>query len=505
MDALTMILTVVIGGLLLYRYASKNFSHFQDLGLRHVQPVPILGNMAPILFRRINFHEYMRQLYNKFSGEKYFGFYQYNTPIYVIRDPEVITAIAVKNFDSFVDHTDTIDEELNPLLARNLFFLRGDDWREMRRAVSPAFTSGKMKMMFELFGECAEQFVGSLRTLARNGVDFDMKDLICRYTVDVVASCAFGVTVNSIEDPGNEFFVFSRKHMNFEGDLSLKFFLTSLFKRLPKSLRLRLFPKQVNEFFLRLVERTVRLREENRVSRPDMIQLLMESREKGTRMSITDMTSHAFLFFFAGFDSTATFMCFLCHEIGMNPEVKEKLLAEIEGVLKETNGKPSYEAISQMKYLDAVINETLRLYPLTAIMDRVCTKQYHLPPPRDGITEPVSLKPGDIIWFSGHCLHRDPNYFPEPNTFRPDRFLKREVENTVYMPFGLGPRLCVGNRFAILVSKMMLFHLLACCEIEPCEKTPRRIEFSKKGFIMLSEKGFWLKLRARESCLLRGS
>jgi len=225
----------------------------------------------------------------------------------------------------------------------------------------------------------------------------------------------------------------------------------------------------------------------------------METRNKdsGPEFNINEMTAQAFVFFLAGFESVSTAMCFMTHLVAVNPDVQSKLREEVDDVLKQTNGKPTYEAINRMKYLDAVINESLRLYPVAAFLDRQCVKEFELPPATsDG--EPITLKPGDIVWFPSYALHRDPKYYSQPDKFNPERFLNGDVNNSVYMPFGIGPRVCIGNRFALMEAKVMLFYLLWRYDLEPDIKTKIPMVLNKKSFVMLAEGGFWLKLRPRK-------
>ncbi|EFN80303.1 Cytochrome P450 9e2, partial [Harpegnathos saltator] len=162
----------------------------------------------------------------------------------------------------------------------------------------------------------------------------------------------------------------------------------------------------------------IEIRDEKNITRPDMIQLMMETRDKNTgpAFDIDEMAAQAFIFFAGGFDSMSSVMYFLAHEVATNPDVQSKLRVEIDQVLEQNDGKPTYEAINSMKYMDAVITECLRLYPLVAFIDRLCVKEFELPPPTpDG--KPVIVKPGESVWLPNHSLHRDPTYYPEPDKF----------------------------------------------------------------------------------------
>lgn len=500
MEFSTLILIIITTCICLYYFISSKLSHFKRLNIPHVRPIPLLGHMAPFIFRRLSLEENIRRIYNLFLDVKYFGFYEFMTPIYVIRDPEMITTIAIKNFDNFCDHRDLLNKEIEPLMSKNLFAINGDYWREMRKLLSPTFTSGKIKIMFKLICECAENLTNFITNDSGNiGKTYDMKNVLSRYANDVVATCAFGISVDSFKHPNNEFLLLAKEAAKFTSN-PLKILINKNFPLLGRLLRLKLFSSRIQNFFKEVIADTVKTRDEQKIIRPDMIHLMMEKRDKdhGLTIDIDEMTAHAFVFLIAGFDSTSSAMCFLTHEVGTNFDIQNKLRTEIDDILTQTNGKPIYEAISQMKYLDAVVNETLRLYPLGSFLDRLCVKEFILPPATtDG--EPITVKPGDNIWFPHYSLHRDPKYYFQPDKFDPDRFLNGEVDNSVYMPFGIGPRICIANRFALIKLKIMIFYLLWRCDLEPDIKTRIPIVLSKKSFVMTSENGFWLKLRARKS------
>jgi len=115
-----------------------------------------------------------------------------------------------------------------------------------------------------------------------------------------------------------------------------------------------------------------------------------------------------------------------------------------------------------MKYLNAVVNETLRLYPIATFLDRMCVKETKLPPATSDGDHSKAWRL-DMV-FPTFSLHRDPKYYPQPDKFCPERFLNDDVDNSIYMPFGFGPRLCIGNKFALIEVKIMLFYLLWRCE-----------------------------------------
>jgi cytochrome P450 family 9 len=145
-----------------------------------------------------------------------------------------------------------------------------------------------------------------------------------------------------------------------------------------------------------------------------------------------------------------------------------------------------------------VINEALRLYPPVGFLDRKCEKPYELPPALPG-EKPFVVNKGMNFWIPTYAIHNDKKYYDNPEKFYPERFLNDKMHHNslCYMPFGLGPRMCIANRFALLELKVLLFHLLARCELKPSAKTTSPIKFSK-NLIPMPENGFWLNIQRRK-------
>ncbi|KMQ92393.1 cytochrome p450 9e2 [Lasius niger] len=499
MEYWTILLSIVIGSLGIH-YLFRNYNFFKRHGVIHYTPsVPILGAMTSVIFRRTSVVDFIDKIYNFNPNAKYFGVYATTNPVFWLRDPEIIKSILVKNFEAFPDRRGFAD--LNePLLANNLFSIRGQKWRDVRALLSPSFTSSKMKMMFTLMSECAVDFANFLSTsVPAEKSDMEIKDAFTKYTNDVIATCAFGIKIDSMKDPTNKFYVYGKEATSFFVTRTFKFLLLSTFPTLGRILDIKLIDDHVSGFFKDIIKTTIATRDAENITRPDMIQLMMDIRGKEGRreLNIDDMTAQAFIFFFGGFDTTSTAMSFVAHELAANPDVQIKLRQEIDKVLEESNGEVTYETINQFEYLDLVINETLRLYPPVAFLERICDKAYELPPALPG-EKPFTMKKGMICWIPVFAIHHDAKYYDDPEKFRPERFLDNKMyhNSSFYMPFGLGPRMCIANRFAMLEVKVLLFHLLARCELKPCAKTTLPLKF-QKGLIMMPEGGFWLNVQRR--------
>lgn len=162
-----------------------------------------------------------------------------------------------------------------------IFVITGQKWRHMRSTLSPAFTSSKMKAMFVLITECADEFTDCImKTSKKNeNIVLEMKDLFTRYASDVVGTCAFGIKCDSLGDRNNEFFTMGQKATDFSGIRGLKFVGYAVSPFLMKLFKIKLFAQDVSDFFRTLVKTTIETREKLGIVRPDMLNLLMEARK----------------------------------------------------------------------------------------------------------------------------------------------------------------------------------------------------------------------------------
>lgn len=182
----------------------------------------------------------------------------------------------------------------------------------------------------------------------------------------------------------------------------------------------------------------------------------------------------------AGFTGVATTLNFLCYELSLNPEIQQRLYEEIVETNDQLDGKPlTFETLQKMQYMDMVVSEILRLWPIAVQMDRSVSKQY-LFEDKDGTK--VLLQPNDRIWIPVYALHRDPKFYPNPDKFDPERFSeqnKRNIYPNTYLPFGNGPRACIASRLALLELKAIIYHMLLEFKIDVSPKT--QIPIKLKG------------------------
>lgn len=210
------ILVCLIIFLLLKKIIEPTF-YWKKRNVKYLKPWPLLGNMEKVIMRKQSFLDNLKEMYNTYPNERYYGIYRFNHPMLLVKDLDLIKQITVKSFDHFPDHLSVTDENLDPLMAKMLISLKGDRWKEMRAFLSPAFTSSKMKVMFHLISDCAEQLTEHFLVRNKNLIELEMKDMFSKFTNDVIATTAFGIKCDSLKSPNNKFFEMGKEATNAKG------------------------------------------------------------------------------------------------------------------------------------------------------------------------------------------------------------------------------------------------------------------------------------------------
>uniref|UniRef100_A0A0K8TUK3 unspecific monooxygenase n=1 Tax=Epiphyas postvittana TaxID=65032 RepID=A0A0K8TUK3_EPIPO len=511
------------------------FTLFARIGLNYAPAIPLVGDMAGVILQREHTVDVLTKSYDSFPDDRFVGRYEFMTPYVLIKDPELLKKVTVKDFDYFVDRSLVINAKVEPLFGRALVGLRSEEWRDMRSTLSPAFTSSKIRQMVPFMVDVGEKMMSSLKSKIEQSKDGyivqEAKNLTSRYANDVIATCAFGLEINSqFED--NLFYKMSSETTNFSTATKIKLFAFRIVPWFMYMLKLNIFPMKIRKFYTDVVLGAMKQREQMNIHRPDMINLLMEakkgqlahdtkttkdehagfatveesdvgrSKTKITAWSDMDLVAQAVIFLFAGYETVSTTMAFLLHELAVNPECQEKLLEEIRENEKRNNGKFDYNSVQHMTYLDMIVSEVLRKWPAAPVVDRLCMSDYNLGKPNSKATNDIILRKGQSVQIPLWSFQHDPKYFPNPDKFDPERFSeenKHNIDPFTYMPFGLGPRNCIGSRFALCEVKVMAYQLLQHIEVSPCEKTTIPIRLCKKnGLRIMVEGGHWLRFRARK-------
>ncbi|XP_068082054.1 cytochrome P450 6k1-like [Anabrus simplex] len=258
-------------------YFNGNFNYWKKKGVPYLKPEPFFGNLRDLTLLRTSTAEMFQKLYHEFEGHPFAGLYQSRTPALLLRDPELIKIFLAKDFQHSQHRGFKLDEKRDPLTA-NIFTLGGPRWRILRTKLTPSFTSVKIKQMFHLMEECSETLQSFLLESAKRGEEVELKEVLAKFSTDIIGTCAFGIQSNSMTDPDSEFRKMGRKMFDPTIASALRKYMQLFLPTLAKILNVSIIGKEVTRFFTSVVKETVEYREKHGVMRNDFLQLLMQLR-----------------------------------------------------------------------------------------------------------------------------------------------------------------------------------------------------------------------------------
>ncbi|CAG2175942.1 unnamed protein product [Oppiella nova] len=361
----------------------------------------------------------------------------------------------------------------DPILDNTLNLKRDSEWKRIRTLITPTFTVGKLKRMTPLILKCVDTMTDNIDKIIANSngnlsAPVDVKLVTSAYVMESMIQVAFGRKVSALADPNNPIIENFRKFFDFNVAFLTEFFrdfTLSLIDDRKRDLETRSPVKRVD--FLQLMLNSMRdnnneaidgsegYTDSQRAEKYREIQPTADMNDKS--LSYDELIAQCVMFLTAGYESSSATLSMCLHNIAKHPEVQHKLYEEIHTFHKQKKSSTdSYETMHSLKYMDAVIDETLRLFTSPIARERVANEDYELK--GTGIT----IKKGHLVHIPAYAMHRDPDNFVDPESFRPERFLAENIAHNpyTYLPFGAGPRNCIGMRLAQLEIKLALVNLL---------------------------------------------
>ncbi|XP_016361510.1 cytochrome P450 3A30-like [Sinocyclocheilus anshuiensis] len=463
---------------LLYIYGVWPHGFFKKLGIPGPRPWPFFGTFLSYTKGFFNFDMECAKKYGKV-----WGIYDGRLPILMVTDLEMIKAIMVKEcYSTFTNRRETNADLAGPF-ADGITVVKDERWKRIRSSLSPYFTSGRLKEIFPIAVTHADRFIKNMQKKDEQPVK--VKEVVAPYSLDVVTSSSFSVDIDSINNADDPFVTNIKKFFKFSL-FSPLFLILALFPSVANLLGkmgISLFSRSSMEFFYNVLKKIKDEHNKESNGRVDFLQLMLQNQIPGDHFEDTDeqpakgLTDHEILsqslvFILGGYETTSTTLTYLLYNLATNPDCLEKLLEEID-----TNFPPdtpiTYDALMKIDYLEMAINESMRLLPTTPRLERVCKKTVEL----NGVTIPKDT----LVGIPTYVLCRDPQLWESPDEFRPERFSpesKSEINQYIFMPFGLGPRNCIGMRFAQMIMKLLVVKLLQNFSIETCKETQIPLELN---------------------------
>uniref|UniRef100_A0A2M4APP5 Putative cytochrome p450 6g1 n=1 Tax=Anopheles triannulatus TaxID=58253 RepID=A0A2M4APP5_9DIPT len=502
---LTLVLICFVA-FLLWFVTTIGTRYWQRSLVPYIEGRPVVGNFLEALLMRKSMFDLMDELYasDRVRDSALFGISKLITPTLVLREPELIKQILIKDAAFFSNRTMCTDPHGDPIGYYNLLMIRNPLWKQLRSYLTPSLSLSKIKQMYPLVLQIGVDMVASLDALPeiRPGVrETEFKELSARYTTDVIASTFFGIRSNCLQDAESEFRHYGRKIFEYGPGRGITMASFFFMPELVPYLRLKLFPRDTELFLKTIIEQEIARREKSGESRGDFIDSLIALKNNNASLGVDEkiplkgdvLVAQAATFYMASFETTSSVLSFALYELTRNPDIQTKLRDEVRALVQKYGEDIPYEALNnEMPYLGTVISETARLYPVLPFLERQCSLPdgatgFKLEPHHDFVI-PNKMP----ILIPIYAIHRDPKYFPNPHQFDPDRFSKDNLDQILpctYMPFGVGPRTCLGSHFGILQIKIALVKLLSKYRIERSLSTPEKLTYRKNAFTLQSNEG----------------
>lgn len=424
------------------------YCYWRRRGVKGPMPYPVLGNYRTVIFGKESEGDFLKKIYIQYPNEKFVGLYKGVRPVLVIRDPDLIKCVLIRDYDYF---TDRCLEKPIQAFRKSIFIMRGDQrWQAMKQNLTPLFTKSKLAKMIPYVQKAADSYLNFVDHLVSNKIEHEIHDLKTKYLMQIIGNLFFGVNLDPFHD-NNEF-----QHA-FDALLdpqlqsspihTISYTCPVIVDMLTPAIR-REFDRRVYSGFRNFLMPLISKPRENKS--PIFVETLKDLKETSKirngrvlpEIDDDDILQQLMTLSLASYESTATLMGFMIHELALHQDIQEKCSEEVRNVLKKYNGELSGEALFEMKYLEMTMDETMRMHPLAHCVDRRCVSNYTFPDTNVTVDKKV------FIFIPTHGLNRDPKYFENPDDFNPARFSpenKVKIQPNVFLPFGDGPRKCLGS------------------------------------------------------------
>lgn len=358
--------------------------------------------------------------------------------MYQINDPELVHEVLVEKANKF-HKADRMKTALKAFAGNGLLLSEGDFWKRQRKLAQPAFHIKRIESYAQTMVEHAQNMLDGWRSGETRYIDREMMKLtlsiVCKTLFDADVSGdaeRVGVLMTEVLEESNE-----KINSAFE-----------LPEWIPS--RKRAHRKAVLAELDAIIQRFIEDRQRSGEDKGDLLSMLLDARdEDGSGMDAKQLRDEAMTLFIAGHETTAMALSWAWYLLANNPACMQKLQQEVDNVLQ--GRAPTMHDLANLPYSDMVLKEALRLYPPASGVTRQAVEDVQI--------GDYTLESGVMISLSIYAMQRSPLYFPNPDSFDPERFSKEnesKIPRYAYLPFGGGPRVCIGNMFAIMEARLIL-------------------------------------------------
>ncbi|CAK1546271.1 unnamed protein product [Leptosia nina] len=459
-------------------------SYWAKRGVPYLPPHPIMGNLTFLLKK--NPGTWMIELYQRFPKAPVVGIWLFWRPALVINTPELAKRILVKDNSIFRDRLLSGGKH-DSIGSLNILTANDPLWSTVRRRISSIFTGSKLRALQPLVDTKTSELI----TRINNTKDYsklNLRNLFADYSTDVFGTAAFGVETFAVRTGEDPMRTITEAYMTFDWFRGLSWGSIFFLPEVTPYFNFRLFPKWSTDYFRKVFNFVAEQRKDRVIKDPkDLMDALIKLKRDGPvidGVEINDdvIVSNAATMLLGGFETSGSALTFTFYQLAYNPDIQEKLYKEVSE-LKAAEGKLEIAKLMELNYLNAVIKEILRLYAPMGWLDRIASQDY-------AIDDKLTIKKGTPVYVNAIGMHYDPEYFPDPLKFDPERFMPDNEQNIkpfTYMPFGEGPRICIGMRFGLISVRHGISNLILNYKVSPIPGSPKpsELEFEKKGLFLV--------------------
>ncbi|XP_034833641.2 cytochrome P450 6k1-like [Maniola hyperantus] len=471
-------------------------SYWAVRGVPYLPPNPVLGSLD--FLQRYNPGLWLRQLYK--LNSPYVGIWFLWRPGLVVNSPDIARRILVKDFANFRNKYLSSGDS-DPVGGLNLFTVNDPIWSFLRQRLSSVFTAAKLRVLQDYITLKAKELAQRIRNDRHNPIE--LKVMYVDFATDVIGTSAFGVPSDATLTGKGPMRSITYDFGKFGLMRGLTWCSIFFFPDLVDYLRLTFFPRKSQAFMKKMFRIMVKSREENAETRESkdlldaLIKLKKDKIDNNEEVSEDLLLAQAAIFLLGGFETSGSVLSWLTYEMTFNPDLQDKLYEELKEA-KERIGDKDFDSqlLTELTYLNCCIKEGLRKYSSMGWLDRIAIADYR-------IDDKVTVKAGMPVYVNSIGMHYDPEYFPDPEKFDPDRFLpenEKDIKQYTYMPFGEGPRLCIGSRFAQTTLRHALSSVFLNFKLYPVAGKPKPIDvkIDNRSVLYLPGEPLYVRFEPRE-------
>ncbi|XP_038221289.1 cytochrome P450 6k1-like [Zerene cesonia] len=473
-------------------------SYWARLGIPYVPAQPLVGSLT--FLQRENPFTWLRRVYDDHNSP-YVGLWLFQRPALLINSPEIARNVLVKDFNNFRDRFLSSGSS-DPTGALNLFTVNDPIWTALRKRLSGVFTLAKLKSLQPLSISKSNELIQ--RIAMEKSENLSLRSLFSDITTDIIGAAAFGVAGDATLTGDSPMRAVTREFMKFSLHRGIAWCSIFFWPELVDIFRFTMFPKSSIRYFKKVFHILIEQRKDSVDKGEDpkdllgaLVKLRKEKECEDVVFSDDLIVSQGAIFLQGGYDTTAVTLAFGIYELAYNPEYQERLYSELlEAKINNNNSEFDTQTLSELVHLNCVIKETLRMYPAMGWLDRIAANDYQ-------IDEKLTIRAGTPIYVNVVGMHYDPKYFPNPKKFMPERFLP-ENEKTItpytYMPFGEGPRACIGSRFSKMNLQHILSRIIIAYEVSPQPNSPKPcdVKMEKHALFLAPGENLYVKFIPRK-------